>query len=324
VAQARGGQHPTFKYDLAGRGDVVLTSLNEGGAWLAFGDDATGLYYIFSDDGTLLGDVEVGGPLKVAVAPGRYEVRKGNRALRVVVAAGDERRIHDEELQPARSEWVGVAKESEPVMPPADWISNQKLAALEYARMRSLRTTGRGLLIAGAAGMVPFFVMIGFGLANELSPSASPALTGALLPQAIEVLLAASALLSTGGALMWKASKTMAALPEMQDGYTPLAVAQQRELERAQRLRNLGAGLLGGGFGSIGLALPLFIGGMTTDGIAERNALFSTGTALATLGGVLASVGGSLWRDGKKQLDEKAPPLRLSLLGAGAALSGSF
>jgi uncharacterized caspase-like protein len=34
VTQAEGGQHPTFKYDLAGRGDVVLTALADAGAWL--------------------------------------------------------------------------------------------------------------------------------------------------------------------------------------------------------------------------------------------------------------------------------------------------
>src|SRR5947209_33505 len=71
VSEAAGGQHPTFKYDLAGKGDVVLTSLGDGGAWLRFGDGGEGLYLLLAEDGLVLGDIEVGKtPLKVAVAPG--------------------------------------------------------------------------------------------------------------------------------------------------------------------------------------------------------------------------------------------------------------
>jgi hypothetical protein len=179
VAQARGGQHPTFKYDLAGRGDVVLTSLSDGGAWLSFGEDATGLYYLFSDDGTLLGDIDVGGPLKVAVAPGRYELRKrtaeGDRGARVVVSAGEERRIHGEELLPMGSPWVGAPKEPAPptvvvVMPPPEQPQPE-----ERARIRRRNGLIIGLVL-GSVATVALAVGLGVGLTRRDEPSSFPVL----------------------------------------------------------------------------------------------------------------------------------------------------
>jgi hypothetical protein len=124
VAQASGGQHPTFKYDLAGRGDIVLTSLSEAGAWLSFGDGASGWYFILTEDGTVLGEVDVShGAVKVAVAPGRYELRKrtlpGHQVMHVTVARGEERAILDADLEAAPTLPSLAKGDEQPALPPS-------------------------------------------------------------------------------------------------------------------------------------------------------------------------------------------------------------
>src|SRR5439155_655848 len=140
----------------ARRGEVVLTSLAEAGAWLDFAAGTDGAYLILGEDGLVLGDVEVGKtPLKVAVAPGRYEVRKrtpaGDLAVRVEIAAGEERWIHDSELAPAPIYWQGAGK-GEPVPvatpAPADTADGE-------------RRKGISELVSGVANLVPTAVLEG-------------------------------------------------------------------------------------------------------------------------------------------------------------------
>jgi hypothetical protein len=117
VAQAEGGQHPTFKYDLTGQGDLVLTSLSDAGAWLVFGGRASGRYFIFAGDGSMIGEIDVnGGMTRVAVPPGNYRILKREpiREMRVAVRSGEARPVDDAELSVMQSEWTGIAKSAAP------------------------------------------------------------------------------------------------------------------------------------------------------------------------------------------------------------------
>jgi hypothetical protein len=100
-----GIQHATFQYDLAGRGDVVLTSL--GGAtrgWLQFPDDRAYIVLRDNRDGPVV--AEVGARdlrRRLSLRPGRYYVRgRGSEFLlegSVTVAAGADHRVTDGELE---------------------------------------------------------------------------------------------------------------------------------------------------------------------------------------------------------------------------------
>lgn len=75
---AAGAQHPTFSYDLAGNGDVVMTDLQRPEGVVLAAGMAPGLYYLV--DGRGLVAAEVFKPAqtarKIALAPGRYRVKK--------------------------------------------------------------------------------------------------------------------------------------------------------------------------------------------------------------------------------------------------------
>jgi len=73
-----GTQHPTFEWDLAGTGAVVLTELDSDRAFLGFGDQLHGDFSVF--DATrkaFVGEIRAEGtPMKLAVRPGRYLVQQ--------------------------------------------------------------------------------------------------------------------------------------------------------------------------------------------------------------------------------------------------------
>jgi uncharacterized caspase-like protein len=79
TAETRAGaQHPVYLYDLGGAGDVVLTELSPGRGALVFPAADEGLYVIL--DGSRRAVAEVakprGGERRLALAPGRYTVKK--------------------------------------------------------------------------------------------------------------------------------------------------------------------------------------------------------------------------------------------------------
>ena len=76
---AAGAQHPTFSYDLAGNGDLVLTDIVMRREGLLFPLDApAGIYYLVDGRGLIAAEVvKVGGSeRRVALSPGRYRVKR--------------------------------------------------------------------------------------------------------------------------------------------------------------------------------------------------------------------------------------------------------
>jgi hypothetical protein len=100
-----GIQHPTFEYDLSGRGDVVLAMLGSASrGWLQFPEQRAYLVLRGDRDGPVV--AEVGSRdrrRRLSLRPGRYFVRgRGADFLTegvVDVVAGNERVVHDDELE---------------------------------------------------------------------------------------------------------------------------------------------------------------------------------------------------------------------------------
>lgn len=99
LATAAGPQHPTFSYDLSGRGDVVLTWTSRAGGTLVLGQ---GDYLVVDEEsGSIVAEVLATPGMKVTVAPGTYRVRKRTKTDlstgRIAVDAGQTYRA-DERL----------------------------------------------------------------------------------------------------------------------------------------------------------------------------------------------------------------------------------
>ncbi|HVE87139.1 MAG TPA: caspase family protein, partial [Myxococcales bacterium] len=76
---AAGAQHPTFSYDLAGNGDLVLTELSNRPEGLRFPAAAPqGVYYLVDGRGRVVAEVfkEAGAERKIVLSPGRYRVKR--------------------------------------------------------------------------------------------------------------------------------------------------------------------------------------------------------------------------------------------------------
>ena len=74
-----GPQHPTFSYDLAGNGDVVLTDVRARGEGLLVPRTApAGTYYFVSPGGLVVAELFKAGDTerRLALAPGRYTVKR--------------------------------------------------------------------------------------------------------------------------------------------------------------------------------------------------------------------------------------------------------
>jgi hypothetical protein len=76
---ARGGaQHPTYAWDLAGTGAVVLTELGASAATLHFPTELLGSFAVYdADQRTFRAEVSLdgGAPVRLALGPGRYQVQ---------------------------------------------------------------------------------------------------------------------------------------------------------------------------------------------------------------------------------------------------------
>lgn len=76
---AAGTQHPTFSYDLAGNGDLVLTDIVAGREGLLFPAEApAGTYFLVDGKGTVSAEIMkiAGASRRIALAPGRYRVKR--------------------------------------------------------------------------------------------------------------------------------------------------------------------------------------------------------------------------------------------------------
>jgi hypothetical protein len=76
---AAGTQHPTFSYNLAGNGDLVLTDVINRREGLLFPPEApAGVYFLVDSKGVVAAEVvKMGGAARrIALAPGRYRVKR--------------------------------------------------------------------------------------------------------------------------------------------------------------------------------------------------------------------------------------------------------
>ncbi|HVR60733.1 MAG TPA: caspase family protein [Polyangia bacterium] len=76
---AGGAQHPTFSYDLAGNGDLVLTDVASRREGLVFPREAPGgVYYLVDGKGFVAAEVvkAAGAERRIALSPGRYRVKR--------------------------------------------------------------------------------------------------------------------------------------------------------------------------------------------------------------------------------------------------------
>jgi hypothetical protein len=104
---AAGAQHPTFSYDLAGNGDLVLTDVGGRHEGLYFPRAApSGVYFLVDGRGFVAAEVvkAADADRRIALAPGRYRVKRRLadrlRVGEVEIARGqlatlDENRLHD-------------------------------------------------------------------------------------------------------------------------------------------------------------------------------------------------------------------------------------
>ena len=76
---AGGAQHPTFSYDLAGNGDLVLTDVGSRREGLVFPREAPGgVYFLVDSKGFVAAEVvkAAGAERRIALPPGRYRVKR--------------------------------------------------------------------------------------------------------------------------------------------------------------------------------------------------------------------------------------------------------
>ncbi|NMO16415.1 caspase family protein [Pyxidicoccus fallax] len=79
AASTAGAQHPTFSYDLAGNGDLVLTDLRASGEGLLVpGAAPPGTYYFVDPGGMVVAELDKAADVerRVALAPGTYRVKR--------------------------------------------------------------------------------------------------------------------------------------------------------------------------------------------------------------------------------------------------------
>ncbi|MCE9668233.1 caspase family protein [Myxococcus stipitatus] len=108
AASSGGAQHPTFSYDLAGNGDLVLTDLRASSEGLVVpGVAPAGLYYFVDPAGLVVAELDKTPDVerRVALAPGTYRVKRrlGDRLRigEVEVARGRQAVLEESRLRDA-------------------------------------------------------------------------------------------------------------------------------------------------------------------------------------------------------------------------------
>jgi hypothetical protein len=97
---AGGAQHPTFSYDLAGNGDLVLTDVGSRREGLIFPRQAPGgVYFLVDSKGFVAAEVvkAADGERRIALAPGRYRVKR---------RLADHLRVGEVEVVPGQLTWL--------------------------------------------------------------------------------------------------------------------------------------------------------------------------------------------------------------------------
>jgi len=115
-ATLAGTQHPTFRYDVRGKGDIVLSSFRAAGTRLGALDLPDGLdTLLFDEGGDVVAEVRAGNARRVRLLPGRYLVRVRGRDVLydgdVTVDSGVPRPLDLSTL--ARSEYARLVRKGE-------------------------------------------------------------------------------------------------------------------------------------------------------------------------------------------------------------------
>lgn len=132
-----GPQHPSFNITLVGSGDLVLTDISEADSVLIFPNKAEGRYFIRTQEGVLVSEINkvAGTEIALALGQGTYAVTmlsaKDTSVATVILSSGDRLTLSDGQFAPiARS--MGRARgdaedtvevdSQEPVAPYAPWV----------------------------------------------------------------------------------------------------------------------------------------------------------------------------------------------------------
>ncbi|MEM6732635.1 MAG: caspase family protein, partial [Myxococcota bacterium] len=103
----RGGvQHPTYRFDLQGAGDVIITRPSAPPSAIVFPASVAGSFIVFDTERRVVVaelDKDAGQPARIGVVPGRYVVKKRERdhlkMARLTVRSKGEARIEPEEME---------------------------------------------------------------------------------------------------------------------------------------------------------------------------------------------------------------------------------
>jgi len=149
LATQTGAQHPTYQFQMSGRGDIVLADLRRADAQLRLPVDPGSLYALRGAHG-LAAEVPAGSkPIAMALAAGRYTVERRSEQGRAVgsitLARGDDLAL--------------------PVLVP----SRYELARAKGGPKPGLLYTGVGIAWVGLPGFGPA-ASLGVGLRKEVGP----------------------------------------------------------------------------------------------------------------------------------------------------------
>ncbi|MCP3141830.1 caspase family protein [Pyxidicoccus xibeiensis] len=151
VAGAAGaGQHPAYALELAGTGELVLTEPAGARSALVFPAAASGRYVVSSrprPDVVAEVEKQPGRPLRIAVPPGRYLVRKRAGAstglLEVELPFGGERQVNEAALEWRRYQEVAVKGGA---------LDLKNAAVLALGRWEGAAIPGTGTRLSAALG----------------------------------------------------------------------------------------------------------------------------------------------------------------------------
>lgn len=151
VAGAAGpGQHPAYAWELAGTGELILTEPKIARSALLFPAQVSGRYVVASQprpDVVAEVDKAPGRPLRLAVPPGRYLLRKrvgqSTGLLEVELPFGGERQVREEELQWRRYTEVALK---------GGYMELRNSALLGFTRLESGPVRDTGARLSGSLG----------------------------------------------------------------------------------------------------------------------------------------------------------------------------
>jgi hypothetical protein len=171
---AAGAQHPTYDFQLAGKGDlVVLTDIRSTGATLVLGDQLSGRVYIRDSSGRLLVELRKypPHPIELGVGPGEYRVllESNGRAQEAVVSLGDgqSRRLDGGHFTPIDLQSAVARGDIAAPGARADSPASQPLASVRppASLTRTLigedSLVGRTTSVGGYAGLSPRYTRLG-------------------------------------------------------------------------------------------------------------------------------------------------------------------